>query len=151
MSKAIVGLFPVLIFIGLIDAGLVNSSESVAQAATRQVEDDLAEARDQPTFQQDLSLTNSCIEGGRDKTECLCVTRVLKYELSLREYRLASQIFARPAPQEQSALRLTLMQQGYEDEEIGRLSSYTGKLTSASNFQNRCAEANAYFTALNSN
>lgn len=119
---------------------------STLEATTLQPVGDHISARDQQTFDQDLSLTNACVKSGQNKTECLCVTRVLKYELNLREYRIASQLYTHQSPDAHRVVKLSLIQQGYKDEEIDRLSRYSNKLTEASNFQMRCQEAQAYFT-----
>ncbi|MGB6228684.1 MAG: hypothetical protein WBF53_00985 [Litorimonas sp.] len=48
---------------------------------------DRAPARNIDTPFEDRRLTNACIEAGLSKADCLCVTKVLKYELTLSEYR----------------------------------------------------------------
>lgn len=119
-----------------------------AQAAPTQITNDLAPAKDLATFREDLALTNNCIETGRNKSECLCVTRVLKYELSLRDYRLASQLFAHSASApDQPKFIQALSDQGYADADVTRISRVTTALTQAKDFQNRCSMADSYFKA----
>ncbi|WP_409432182.1 hypothetical protein ACJ3XI_08155 [Litorimonas sp. RW-G-Af-16] len=150
MSGTRMWILPIaIIALGTSGASPFAASQNLAEAAATQVEDDLTPARDLPTAREDLTLTNQCIDDGKDKTECLCVTTVLKYELSLREYRVASQIYTAKPNTNQSAIKMTLAQQGYTDEEISRLSRFTSNLTSESDFSARCSEAQTYFKAEN--
>ena len=54
-------------------------------------------AREFATYSEDVRLTNTCIDEGGTKADCVCLVQVLKYELSLGEYRQASQSQTIPA------------------------------------------------------
>jgi len=46
-----------------------------------------------PTDMEDRQITNHCIEAGRQKADCVCVTKIMKYELSVGDYRnIASRV-----------------------------------------------------------
>ena len=45
-------------------------------------------ARDAETFEMDKTLDAACRKTGQDKSVCLCITHIMKYELTLSEYRL---------------------------------------------------------------
>jgi hypothetical protein len=53
-------------------------------------------ARDEATYTADVRLTNACIDQGGSKADCICVVQVLKYELSLSDYRNTAQTWSKP-------------------------------------------------------
>lgn len=40
-----------------------------------------------PTDMENRHITNHCIEAGRTKADCVCLTKIMKYELSVGDYR----------------------------------------------------------------
>ncbi|MGJ8561870.1 MAG: hypothetical protein ACSHX3_16765 [Litorimonas sp.] len=49
------------------------------------------------TQREDIEIANHCADGGGKKDACLCVVKVLKYDLNIRDYR---KIAARVRPDE---------------------------------------------------
>lgn len=127
-------------------ASHIPSAEAQAAPSLKPVAKGDVLARDVSTFTEDLRLTNECVDSGVGKTECLCVTRVLKYELSLREYRAASLIYAAPIKSgERRAKKIDLMSRGYSQTEITAVDSLTRNLTKQADFVSRCSEAAEWF------
>ena len=51
---------------------------------------DSAPARDAETSGDDVRIVNGCIADGGSKADCVCVAYVMKYEMTLGEYREAA-------------------------------------------------------------
>jgi len=110
--------------------------------------DETLSARDAATSKYDISLTNSCIEAGKSKQHCLCVTKIFKYEMSLREYKAATKLYqsmVSSEPTARSVTKISLHQLGYVDSEIISVDNLQRNLSRDAQFQNLCDMANAYF------
>ncbi len=110
-------------------------------------------ARNLSTQESDRKLTNNCVEGGYEKEECLCATQILKYELPLREYDAAALIFALEADPDSTdeslnreEARTELYKKGFSETELADLDRMNRSLMDASDFAQRCNEAEAYFS-----
>ena len=144
IKRAIIGLIVVTTFTGL--SSLFQTAPSTALAATSLEENALA--RDAATSRDDINLTNSCIEAGKSKSHCLCVTKVFKHEMSLREYKAATKLYqsmVSPEPSARSATKMTLKQLGYNDYEITNVDNLQHNLSAKANLKNRCEIADAFF------
>lgn len=121
----------------LFTGGTETISWAEVQAATPVA--DTMPARDAATSREDIALTNSCIENGKEKIYCLCVTKIFKYEMTLREYRGAAALY----PQRDSDVHLT--QQGYSEVELESINTLSKKLSSEDQLRVRCDRAETYF------
>lgn len=119
------------------DAG--NLSWAEAQAATPEIDSMAARERETPI--EDIKLTNSCIDSGYEKIYCLCVTKIFKNEMSLREYRGAAELF------DKTDADKILTLQGYSKAEILAISSLSKDLSLEDKFRTRCDAAETYFSA----
>ncbi|MGB3455416.1 MAG: hypothetical protein WBG08_08825 [Litorimonas sp.] len=61
-----------------------TAPDAVAQD---KVAETVVQARHVATFETDIALTNQCVRDGGGKAVCLCVTKVLKHELTLEDYQ----------------------------------------------------------------
>ena len=130
---------PAAIFSSILFAsGTTDTSWAEAQASTP-VTDSIA-ARDTDTAREDILLTNSCIEEGKEKIYCLCMTKIFKNEMSLREYRGAVELY------HQTSAKIGLME-GYSEAELSSINSLTQDLSSEAKFRTRCDQAETYFSA----
>ena len=121
----------------LMSSGLAEKSWADTQTSTPAT--DSMPARDAATSPEDIALTNSCIEGGKEKIYCLCVTKIFKNEMTLREYRGAAALY----PQRDSDVHLT--QQGYSEVELESINTLSKKLSSEDQLRVRCDRAETYF------
>jgi len=106
----------------------------------------LPQARDAATHINDKRLTNNCIESGYNKTECLCLTRIFKYELSLKDYETMAVIFDDTESNVQ-----TLLSYGYNRSKLNKLKVLSETLSKSADFTSRCAKAETYYSAEYSN
>jgi len=123
----------------LCSGGLSNVSWAEAQASTPITES--IPARDAVTSHEDIMLTNSCIDNGMEKIYCLCVTKIFKNEMTLREYRGAVTLYR----QQNSNTPIT--KQGYSEAELNSINKLSQNLSSEDKFRTRCDEAETYFAA----
>ena len=100
-------------------------------------------ARDIYTFDADRNLEAACRKTGQDKAVCLCVTHILKYELTLSEHRIAARLFGQAG--DRKALHQTLEDEGFTLADIERVAQVNRALTQDKDFALRCAEAKAYY------
>jgi hypothetical protein len=121
--------------------GQGTSDLCLAEAQSTAPKSDTIPARDSATSQEDISLTNRCIEGGKEKIYCLCVTKILKNEMNLREYRGAAALY------QKQASKPKLIKKGYTNSEIKLINARSQRLTSENNFRTLCDEAETYFSA----
>jgi len=122
---------------------LEHSNALAATAATENVQ-----ARDAATSRDDINLTNICIDAGQSKTHCLCVTKIFKHEMSLRQYKAATRLYASMVssePAARNATNMRLKQLGYIDTEIKIVDTLQRTLSNETKFHDRCALADAYF------
>lgn len=128
--------------------GEFRLGQSSAQASTPM--DETMPAKDAATSRADIRLTNSCIDAGLGKEHCICVTKVFKHELSLREYMAAISLYESGQNKDitaSSAAKISLRQRGYKDPEINMIDGLQRRLSKASNVENMCPIASAYFDA----
>ena len=123
----------------LFTGGTENMTWAEAQASTH-VSDSIA-ARDAATSREDITLTNNCIEGGNEKIYCLCVTKIFKNKMTLREYRAAVELY------QQQDTNIALTERGYSTAELNSISTLSQKLSSEGTFRTLCDEAETYFSA----
>jgi len=90
---SIVRIISALIFLGTLTAFGMGLIPDQSNALAARSADEAVLARDAATSRNDIDLTNSCIEAGESKEHCLCVTKVFKYEMSLREYKAAIKLY----------------------------------------------------------
>ena len=100
-------------------------------------------ARDASTFQLDKTLEASCRKSGQTGAVCLCVTYVMKYELSLKEYSAATRLYGEQTNRE--PLRTQLYDEGYQMAEIETALKMERDLIQNIDFAERCANAKAYY------
>ncbi len=123
-----------------------KTEQSMALAATS-VNEPLS-ARDAATSRYDINLTNSCIESGKSKQHCLCVTKIFKYEMSLRDYKAATKLYqsmVSTEPTARSVTKIALQQLGYVDSEITTVDNLQRNLSKNAQFESLCAMADTYF------
>ena len=123
----------------LFTGGTANMTWAEAQASTP-ISDSIA-ARDTATSREDITLTNSCIEGGNEKIYCLCITKIYKNKMTLREYRAAVELY------QQQDRDHNLTERGYSTAELSSISTLSQKLSSERTFRTLCDEAETYFSA----
>jgi hypothetical protein len=126
----------------LFTGGTSDVSWAEAQASTPIT--DSAPARDVATSHEDIALTNSCIENGKEKVYCLCITKIFKHEMSLRQYRGAISLYGQD---DSSDAQNHLTKQGYSKNESGLIKALSSDLTSEDLFRTRCDKAENYFAA----
>lgn len=151
MFKDEAWLYGAIVFIAAFCIGVLGLSGSYAQAVPLEPASDITAARDAKTFQNDLSLTNRCIEAGETKAECICVTRILKYELNLRDYKIAAQLYPFQISTTQKDVNASLLKAGYKTHDIDHVVNITRGLTQASDFQSRCQDSQLYFSGAQQN
>lgn len=100
-------------------------------------------ARDADTFSDDKALVKSCAAKGQPQSTCICVTHVLKYELTLNEYSAAVRLYDQSA--DAKTVTAALYKDGLSPSDIATAREVMRDLTTASDFQDRCAEAKAYY------
>jgi len=123
----------------LFSGGTASVSWAEAQASTPVT--DSMPARDAATSREDITLTNSCIENGMEKIYCLCVTKIFKNEMTLREYRGAVALY------NQQVSNTNLAKQGYSETEVSSINTLSQTLSSEETFRTLCDEAETYFSA----
>lgn len=100
-------------------------------------------ARDANSFQDDKALNAACRKMGQDNAVCLCVTHVMKYELSLKQYRAATRLYGTTT--QRNAIRRSLQSEGISPSEIKIAEEMEQSLIADPNFSYRCADAKAYY------
>ena len=100
-------------------------------------------ARDADTFANDKTLDAACRKTGQENAVCLCVTHIMKYELTLSEYRAATRLYGQP--NDRTALHSALRGEGVKATEIGMAEQMEQSLIEDEDFALRCSEAKAYY------
>ena len=127
-------------------AALSVSSTAPVHAAAQThpaVTQDALMARDANTFQNDKALDAACRKTGQANSVCLCVTHVMKYELSLNQYRATTRLYGTTTDRE--AIRQTLLNEGILLSDIKVAEQMEQSLIGDPNFSYRCADAKAYY------
>lgn len=128
----------IIIFIAAISTGLsVSTPLAEAQSATPLT--DSMPARDAVTSAEDIMLTNSCIEGGKEKIYCLCKTKIFKNEMSLRDYRAAVRLSG------QSNASNRLIKANYSPDDTAKITVLSKILLDENKFRTRCHKAETFF------
>jgi len=146
---SIVRIISALIFLGTLTAFGMGLIPDQSNALAARSADEAVLARDAATSRNDIDLTNSCIEAGESKEHCLCVTKVFKYEMSLREYKAAIKLYQSvlsDEPTMRSSVKMALKQFGYSDNDIKSVDNLQRNLSGKTTLQNRCAIADTYFS-----
>lgn len=100
-------------------------------------------ARDANTFEMDKALTAACRKTGTQTSVCICVTHVMKYELTLAEYQVATRLYGQP--KNRTTIHKVLKGEGFTPSEIGMVEKLEQSLIQDKNFDDRCSEAKAYY------
>lgn len=100
-------------------------------------------ARDADTFEADRTIEAACRKSGQNKHVCLCVTHIMKYELTLAEHRAATRLYGQPA--NRTALHNLLQKEGVSPAQINLAEDMERSLTQDNDFALRCSEAKAYY------
>ena len=100
-------------------------------------------ARDADTFETDKALTAACRKTGTQTPVCICVTHVMKYELTLAEYQVATRIYGQP--KNRTTIHKVLKEEGFTKSEIGMVEELEHSLIDDKDFNDRCSEAKAYY------
>ncbi|WP_026940730.1 hypothetical protein [Hellea balneolensis] len=99
-------------------------------------------ARTVQTSAEDITLTNSCIESGKEKIYCLCVTKIFKNEMSVHEYRGAVSLYG----QENNSSPI-LENNNYSQTDINEIKARMKDLSTEKMFRTRCNRAEIYFAS----
>lgn len=141
------GVFLAAVNFGVPDVEIPEANANAAAAQTLPASAIIKSgARDARTFENDKALEAACRKSGQDKAVCLCATYVMKYEMSLSSYRAATMLYGQEG--DRSDLYKALARDGYHEIEIDLAEDMERKLTRASDFAMRCANAKAYYKAL---
>ncbi|MEP4050818.1 MAG: hypothetical protein ABJN22_01100 [Litorimonas sp.] len=100
-------------------------------------------ARDADTFESDRALEAACRQTGQEKSVCLCVTHIMKYELTLAEHKAAIRLYGQNG--DRTALYTKLQNEGFEPSDINMAEQMERSLTEDSDFALRCTEAKSYY------
>lgn len=132
------------VFVGLSFPRLIAP---IANAAPAQIHPTISvsakTARDANTFQSDKALDAACRASGQESAVCLCVTHIMKYELSLASYRAAATLYGQT--DKRMSLRQDLLENGYHTPEIDLAEKMEFSLIKDKDFAPRCANAKAYY------
>ena len=133
------------LFILSTSAGLPTHAEARVPAAQTYpvISLDTPLARDAETFQGDKTLEAACRKTGQETSVCLCVTHIMKYELTLSEYRAATRLYGRTG--DRAELHGTLKSEGFKPSEISMAEQMERSLIEDKDFALRCTEAKAYY------
>lgn len=116
----------------------IGGAQDANARAARTVISDTTPAREVDTWREDVALINQCIRRGGEKEACVCVPFVLKYEMSVGEYREAAGTRLRQTP----APRL---ERGRAETDEARTISVATRTERAPDFAQRCAVAKRFF------
>ncbi|MEM7730259.1 MAG: hypothetical protein AAF311_13480 [Pseudomonadota bacterium] len=94
-------------------------------------------ARHADTYAEDIALTNQCVRDGGGKATCLCVTKILKHELNLRDYGDAVAGYVRPETASRALRKPELVAASHTQPVFA--------LTASPDFAQRCAAADWFF------
>lgn len=100
-------------------------------------------ARDAQTFETDKKLNAACRKTGQENAVCLCVTHIMKFELTLSEYRAATRLYGQA--EDRTALHNALKDEGFKATEINLAEQMEDTLIEDEDFTLRCTEAKAYY------
>jgi len=143
INLAAVTLVAFLVF-GL-NASLPNQAEAriPAPQTVPVIDLDTPLARDANTFDTDKALDATCRKSGQKKSVCLCVTHIMKYELTLSEYRAATRLYGQSG--DRTALKQVLRTEGTPASDIAMAEQMERSLLKTDDFAIRCSEAKSYY------
>jgi len=118
------------------------SDTSWAQDQNSLTFDGSTAARIVETPAEDITLTNSCIESGKEKIYCVCATKIFKNEMTLHQYRGAAALHQMSGTE---SVPITLS--GYTEDDIASIKALTINLHSEKQFRTRCNLAEIYFAS----
>lgn len=96
-----------------------------------------------PTDMEDRHITNHCIEAGRQKADCVCVTKIMKYELSVGDYR---DIANRVKPSESKTPTLAIYRYRKNPEPLViPIDPVLGAIIDSAQFSQRCRISDEFF------
>ncbi len=131
-----------------INAAATSAIDAPALAQISNIDNNQIMARNTNTVSYDVKLANACVSSGRNKTDCICVTRIFKHRMTLREYKTAVPLYAAEKSPERSAIsaiKMTLNKSGIGDADINAIDALQRKLANSPHFDQICAEASTYF------
>ncbi len=99
-------------------------------------------ARSVQTSTEDITLTNSCIESGKEKIYCLCVTKIFKNEMTLDQYRAAASLYS-----QESHIIPNLLNNSNSETDISVIEARIKDLLAEKMFRDRCNRAEIYFAS----
>lgn len=102
----------------------------------------LTPARTVQTSAEDITLTNSCIESGKEKIYCLCVTKIFKNEMTLDQYRAAASIYG-----QENNIIPSLQRNNDAETDISAIKARIKDLSTEKMFRTRCDRAEIYFAS----
>lgn len=102
----------------------------------------LTPARTVQTSTEDITITNSCIESGKEKIYCLCVTKIFKNEMTLDQYRAAASIYG-----QESHITPNLQHNSDSETDIRAIEARIKDLSNEKMFRERCNRAEIYFAS----
>jgi len=121
-----------------------------AEASTNAmfVSADKNQAKTHQTFRDDTRLTNSCIEAGKNKAHCLCVTSIYKHKFSARDYKTAVALYvAEKNTQPQTFKAKHTLKKTHSNSELDKINAKRRALLDPAGFEKNCNEAAEYFSA----
>lgn len=130
----------------MMDAQAFTAVAQTTPATSVQNASGVIMARDASTFESDKALNAACRKtdsNAATRETCLCVTHILKYELTLREYRAAVRIYG--VAGDRSRIHATSQDEGISSADIAAAERAERALIGASDFAARCAKAKAYY------
>jgi len=137
----------VLLALLLVTAGTAVPDRAEARVPAAQtypaISTETPPARDADTFAGDRTLEASCRKTGQEKAFCLCVTHIMKYELTLPEYRAVTRLYGRAV--DRRDIHRTLKNEGFTPAEIKVAEAMEQSLVQSDDVSARCAEAKAYY------
>jgi len=142
--KASIGFSAVsALFVVSASTALIAQAEARAPRVYPAISLDTVLARDADTFEADRTIEAACRKSGQNKHVCLCVTHIMKYELTLAEHRAATRLYGQPA--NRTALHDVLKNEGVSPAQINLVEDMERSLTKDKDFALRCSEAKAYY------
>lgn len=119
----------------------------VKQTASMAVVNPAMPARNAATHDDDLRITNQCVEAGETKEACLCVTHILKYEMSIGEYAKTAAQFAPSQPEGTgpAVIEASIETDPVSDLQRRQMVTAFRTITTSSDFAQRCGVASRYF------
>jgi hypothetical protein len=94
------------------------------------------------THKEDIDVANHCADGGGQKDNCLCLVKVLKHELTIRDYRA---IATRIRPDEDAPRPLSI-ERYRQDLPLTPLDPIISTLLTSPDLSQRCETADQFYS-----